>query len=290
MALNGFNKIGKAIEDEGKFHYAYVTKTATPAPGTAGFIVDMNQTGGIPKYNAFAGSQLAFTPLEGAGNAGVYPGNFITGSTKHLARWQCVNANTSANTISPDTVWLCDYLGFYPLIDCDDVDLQVCDNSQALTRYTDGEGVRIVLIVQAPMVSTAACTISYTNSEGVSGRSVTFNLIPGLSIGVCATGTGAAGGAGQVTPFFPLAGGDRGVRSIESVQMAAGAGGFVCAALVKPLTSMRLIEAGVPVEKIYGIENQMLPEVKQGAYLNFLIQRSGTGAGSLRSELLFINS
>lgn len=289
MALNGFNKIGKAIADEGKFHYQYVTKTTQPTPGTAGFFVDLNQTGGIPKYNAFAGSQLALTPLTGSGNNGVYPGNFITGSTKHLLRWQVLNTNTSANTVPPDHIILNDYLAFYPLVDCDDVDLQVCDNTQSLTRYEDGVGVRIVLIVQAPMTATAPITITYTNSDDVQ-TSATANLIPGASIGVCATGTGSAGGAGQATPYFPLAAGCRGVKRIDSIQLSSGAGGFVCAALVKPIATLQCLESGVPVEKVFGIENQMLPEIKDGAYLNFMILRVGNAAGSLRSELIFINS
>jgi hypothetical protein len=289
MGFGSFAKIGKSFDD-GKYHYQYVTKTATPVPGTAGYFVDMNQTSGQPKYNAFAGSSLSFTPLEGSGNAGVYPGPFLTGSTKHLARWQVLNSNTSANTIPPDHIYLCDYLGFYPLIDCDDVDIQPMDNSVGLTRYTDAEGVRIVLIVQAPITATASVTITYTNSSNVSGRTTTVNIIPGAAIGVCATGTGTAGGAGQVTPFLPLASGCSGVKFIESVQFAASAGGFICAALVKPLASIMTYESNIPVEKMYGVENHNLPEIKQGAYLNFLIQRAGTNAGSLRSELIFINT
>jgi hypothetical protein len=261
-----------------------------PTPGTAGFFVDMNQTSGQPKYNAFAGGQLAFTPREGAGNAGVYTGPVITGSTKHLLRWQCVNVNTGSNQFPPDHVILSDYLGFYPLVDCDDPDIQTTDNTLGLNRYTSGEGVRIVLIVQAPMVSTASLTISYTNSAGVSGREATFNVIPGVNIGVCATGTGTAGATGQVTPFWPLVGGDSGVRSIDSFQFAAAAGGFVCAALVKPIATMMNYEAGVVSEKTFGFQNQMLPEILPGAYLNFMIKRVGTAAGSLRSELIFVNT
>lgn len=289
MAFSGFNRIGKALADEGKFHYQYVTKTAPPIPGTAGFFVDLNQSGGIPKYNAFAGTQLGFTPLEGSGNAGVYPGNFIVGSTKHLARWQVLNTNIAANTTPPDTILLCDYIGFYPLVDCDDVDSQVCDNSQTLTRYTDGVGVRIVLVVQAPMIAVAPITITYVDSDDVI-QSATANLIPGLSIGVCATAIGTGGTAAQATPFFPLAGGSAGVKRIESIQLGGAAGGFICAALVKPIASIQVIESNVPCEKVFGIENQMLPEIKQGAYLNFIIQRVGSLAGSLRSELLFVNS
>lgn len=289
MAIKAFGKMGKAISEVGSYHYQYVTKTATPTPSTAGFFVDMNQTSGQPKYNAFAGTQTTFTPLVGEGNAGVYVGPYESGKTKHLLTWQALNANTSANTTSPDQVFLCDYLGFYPLIDCDDLDPQIMDNTQTLTRYADGNGVRIVAIVQAPVATTASLAITYTDQDDVS-RTSTFNIIAGASIGVCATGTGTASAVGAVTPFWPLAGGSSGVKKIDSVQFAASAGGFICLALVKPLASISLIEANVPVEKTFGVNDLTPPEIKSGAYLNFLIQRSGTGAGSLRSQLVFINT
>lgn len=287
MAIDSFANLARSIE-AGKIHYQYVTKATTPIPGTAGFFVDMNQTSGQPKYNAFAGTQLAFNPLSGSGNGGVYVGPTIPGTTKHLVRWQSVNVNTAANTIPPDHVLLCDYLGFYPLIDCDDVDPQDMDNTLVPLRYADGKGVQIVLVVQAPMGASAAVTITYTNSDGVSGRTSTHTVLVGTALGVCA---GAVGTSGiKPTPFWPLAGNDDGVRSIESIQFAASAGGFVCAALVKPIASKIVLEAGVPVEKIFGFERQNIPEIKDGAYLNFLIQRAGTLAGSFRSELVFINS
>lgn len=290
MSLSSFSAIGKAIHDTGKYHYQYVYKVATPIPGTAGFFVDMNQTSGSPKYNAFAGTQFAFTRLEGSGNGGIYTGANISGSSKHLASLQVLNPNTGANTVPPDHIILSDYLGFYPLIDGDDTDLQIMDNTVSLSRYVSGVGVRIVLIVQAPMTTTAPVTITYTNSDGVTGRSVTFNLIPGVNIGVCATASGPNGLTQTATPFARLDNGDVGVRAIESIQLGSGAGGFFCAALVSPLASIMTLESGVAVEEIYGIAGQLPPEIIEGAYLNFLIKRSGSLAGRLQAQLVFINS
>lgn len=288
MALSGFFNLGKSIETDGKYHYQYIYKPTVPAHGTAGYFIDLNQSSGTPKYNPFAGSELTATPLFGDGNAGIYPGNFVSGSTKHLLRWQMLQI---AATAVPDMVYLNDYLMFYPLIDCDNVDQQDMINSSSLPRYESGEGVRIVLVVTAPMALTAAVTINYTNSDGVSGRTATANVIPGLAIGVCATaGGGTAGSASQASPYWPLDSGDKGVRSIESITFAAGAGGFMCAALVKPLAQTAILEQNVPTEKMYGFETQNLPEIKNGAYLNLLIQRGNTGTGNYRGEMIFINS
>ena len=287
MALSGLFNLGESA-DSGKIHYQYIFKPTVPAHTTAGLFIDLNQSSGTPKYNPFAGSELTATPLIGSGNGGIYPGNFISGQSKHLLKWQMLQTQTSGGV--PDFVFLNDYLSFYPLIDCDNVDQQVMINNDPLPRYADGVGVRIVLIVTAPMALTAPLTISYTNSDGVSGRTSTANVIPGTAIGVCAVGEGTGGAFNNATPFWPLASGDRGVRRIDSVTFGAGAGGFICAALVKPLATINLYEANVPVEKMYGLENQMAPEILNGAYLNLLIQRGSTGIGNYRGEMIFINS
>jgi len=287
MALSGLFNLGESA-DGGKIHYQYIFKPTVPAHTTAGLFIDLNQSSGTPKYNPFAGSELTATPLVGSGNGGIYPGNFISGQSKHLISWQMLQTQTTGGV--PDFVFLNDYLSFYPLIDCDNVDQQVMINNDPLPRYADGVGVRIVLIVTAPMALTAPLTISYTNSDGVSGRTSTANVIPGTAIGVCAVGEGTGGAFNNATPFWPLASGDRGVRRIDSVTFGAGAGGFICAALVKPLATINLYEANVPVEKMYGLENQMAPEILEGAYLNLLIQRGSTGVGNYRGEMIFINS
>lgn len=286
MGFQSFAAIGrKAAEDT---HWQYVYKATTPNPGTLGFCVDLNQSSGIPKYNPFPGSALSATPISGVGNLGVYPGTFVPGRTKHLLRWQMIQ--TVVANGPPDFLHLCDYLMFYPLIDTDSLDPQTMDNTDSLPRYQTGEGVQIALIIQSPLSTSSAITLTYTNSDGVSGRTSTFNLIAGATIGVCATGSGPLGGAGEATPFFPLASGDKGVRSIESAQMTSGSGGFVLAALVKPLADLAIYEASIPSEKHFGIFGQNLPEIMPEACLNFIVQRGGSVAGSYQGELLFVNA
>lgn len=289
MAIRGFGDLANAV-DGGKFHYQYVYKTALPAPATAGYFIDSNQSSGIPVYNAFAGSALTFTPLTGSRNQGVYIGpRPEAGETKRLLRWQVLTTTTTNGP--PSNLYLCDYLGFYPLIDADSTDLQEMDNSAEIGRYDSGDGVRVVFVATAPMTSTAGCTMVYTNQDGTTGRSVTFNVIPALNIGVCATGAGTGvGAAGQASPFVNLAGGDTGVRAIESITFTTGAGGFICACLVKPLATISYYESSVPAEKMFGFEWQHLPEIHNDAYLNFLIQRGANAATTLQSELVFINA
>jgi hypothetical protein len=283
MGFQSFAAIGRNAAVN--MHWQYVYKPTTPATGVVGYFVDLNQSSGIPKYNPFAGSALTATPLVGAGNLGVFPGVFETGKTKHLISWQVLQ-NTATNG-PPDYCHLLDYLNFYPLIDTDDPDPQTMDNTLLLPRYSYG---RIVLIVTAPLAVTAPITITYKNENGVSGRTATANLIPGTAIGICATGMGTAGGAGQATPYFPLDSGDVGVSAIESVQMSGAAGGFICAAIVKPLATLPVYEAGVPCEIQFPVLAERPPEIIEGACLNFIIQRGGTAAGAYQMQLQFVNS
>lgn len=287
MGLLGFNQIGKAMHDEGKFHYQYVYKASLPNPSAVNYFIDANQSTGLPKYNPFAGPELTSVPLVGAGNAGIYPGNFIDGKSKYLIQFQVLNNNT----LNSEYLYLNDYLMFYPLIDCDNIDEQVMTNIEPLPRYASGEGVRIVLVATAPMVQTAPVTILYTNSEGVSGRSVTVNVIPAPAIGVCATaGGGTAGTVSQASPFIPLAGGDKGVRSIDSITFGSGAGGFIVACLVKPLANIMIYELNVSSEITYGYNQLKPPEILPGAYLNFLVHHNSAAVPSIRAELIFTNS
>ena len=97
----------------------------------------------------------------------------------------------------------------------------------ALTRYTSGEGVMAGIVVYSPVGTTlSTITISYTNQAGTSGRTSTATTFGG----------GIYRQTGVLIPI-PLQAGDTGIRSIESVTVAATtgtAGGFgVC--LFKPL-------------------------------------------------------
>lgn len=81
---------------------------------------------------------------------------------------------------------------------------------------TNGEGVGVALEISATMGNGAAITtitLSYTNSDGVSGRTATIDaraVTPG--------GFPASATAGSFIPFT-LQAGDKGVRSIQSITL-----------------------------------------------------------------------
>lgn len=81
----------------------------------------------------------------------------------------------------------------------------------ALTRYTSGEGVFAALEIYTTIGTTATtATVSYTNQAGTAGQTSPAFVFGG-------TGNRTAG----TMIIIPLADGDTGVRSVESVTLAA---------------------------------------------------------------------
>lgn len=99
----------------------------------------------------------------------------------------------------------------------------------ALTRYTTGEGVHAALMIWTSVGTTATTvTVSYTNQAGTSGRTST------------AVQFGSNPRTGSSLVRIPMEGGDTGVRSVESVSLAAttGTAGAFGVILYKPLAMM----------------------------------------------------
>jgi hypothetical protein len=100
----------------------------------------------------------------------------------------------------------------------------------ALTRYTSGEGVHAALMIHTAVGNTATTvTCSYTNQSGTPGQ-----ITPAVVFG----GTGLTGAGTLIR--LPLAGGDTGMRSVESVTLAgstAVAGNFGVV-MFKPLAML----------------------------------------------------
>lgn len=102
----------------------------------------------------------------------------------------------------------------------------------ALTRFTSGEGVMAGLTMWTQVGTTATTvTISYTNQSGTPGQISTATVFGGSG----------SREAGRMIPI-PLAAGDTGVRSVESVTLAAttGTAGNFGVCLFKPLAIMAM--------------------------------------------------
>lgn len=151
-------------------------------------------------------------------------------------------------------------------------------NTTALTRYTDGEGVMIILEVTTAIGTTASnVTLTYTNQAGTGSRStgaiamtvsaITFRLLPAGS------------------PFMVLASGDRGVRSVEGAQLSAAmTAGVMAVLLFKPLLFIPTLASTAVIERstpgmLGGLLEMPITSGGNVGCLTFLILTNTTSTG-----------
>lgn len=282
MGFPSVQALASAQAEQGKFWQSHIYKSTLPA-AAAGVWTDGSIGAGIPIYNAYAGTSLEFTPLAGARNTSIYLGPSTAGD-KYV---QAAQIGTAAAAAPVATVFA-DYLGFYPLVDCDETATQTLDNPVTLPRYASGDGVMAFAVVQVPQTAGAVAnvTMTYTNSAGVSGRTVTFSLFGSSTIGNLCNLASVASAATALAPFIPLDNGDRGIRSIQDVTLSTGIGGFINIVLCKPAFTLQLLEQNTVAEKVFLKESGTLPTLNPSAFLQFLTLRgSATSPTPFRGYL-----
>lgn len=241
---------------------------------TAGYWFDLSLSPGnpVPKYWFDAPPAIA-KAVSQSSDGGIFHGANTTPMTQYL---RMTNAMSSSATGLPLPLMLCDFLLYYPSIDDSVTDTQVMDNTVTLPRYTDGKGVQMLAVTVAGRTGGQSFYVTYTNSDGVSGRTsqtVQQNAIS--SIGTITTSSlSTASQSGS--PFIGLQSGDSGVRSIESVTMLGGDVGLFTLILVKPIAQTQIREQTAPVEKDYFLQESNVPEIQDDAYLSWLTCPQGS--------------
>lgn len=257
---------------------AYTISSFRKAPtqaNTAANWMDMSMAAGNPVPNYYAATPLIAAKLDP--QAGIYHGPSVAPARKFLRLLQVFS--NSANSVS--SMWyLCDYLLYYPFVDMDAVgEEQILDNTLTLDRYTDGTGVRLMMVNVSPTVGGGQFTFNYVNQDGVAKTSPNHFCSAATNIAtLTATSTSASG----FMPFLSLAQGDSGVRSVSSVTFSVANGGLCALVLVVPLRTIRIREANVASEVESLLQAPHLPEIKDGAYLNLI---GNTQTGSLVSTI-----
>lgn len=266
MAYNNYKELVEAVE-AGKTCTYYWRK----APGvtvTQGIWYDLSIVPGLPAPQYYAATPMTSTPMAYSSDKGLFHGY----SPSKYLRETTVFA-TQSNHI-PMNMYLLDYLMFYPFVDEGTTDVQSMINTQTLPRYTDGEGVRIMLVTQGARAGAPYVSVTYTNQDGVAGRVTPLTRMNNEAYnGAIATSNKAVPDSGN--PFLPLQQGDTGVRSVESVTMNTADVGIHAVVLVKPIASTVLRELGSPSQKDYLLHSSVLPEIQNDAYLNWLVCPNG---------------
>lgn len=275
--MAGFRNVAEyvAAYDAGNVKLSTWRKSPSQAT-TAGVWFDLSMSPGNPIPNYYASSPYISATLNG--NEGIFHGAAVSPSTKRI---KSLTALTAVATALPMNMVLCDYLLYYPFLDMGTNDDQPMTNSVSLPRYTDGKGVQAIAVMTNPQVTGGATfNFDYTNQNGTSGRTsgtVTCNTATAIG-GLINTTTATAGAS---SPFIPLQGNDTGIQSIQTFRMVAGSDvGLICLVLVKPLARLLIRGIDAPTEVDFLVNAPSLPEVKDGAYLNYLAFPNGSLAAT----------
>lgn len=243
---------------------------------TARIWFDLSGSSGNPKAKQwFDASPLVAQQVKQSTDGGIYHGANVSTAYKYITqlRLSCASA-----TPLPLKFILCDYLLYYPSVDDGETAEQTMDNTLTLPRYTDGEGVQMMAVTISARTGGQSFTVNYTNSDGTSGRTTTAAIqnavaAPG-SITTASTATASGG-----NPFLALQGSDRGVRSVQSVQMLGPDTGFFAIVLVRPLCSSMILGLDAPYVKDLLVDAAELPRVYDDAYLSGLALPNGSLSG-----------
>lgn len=265
-------------------------KAVASAATTTNAGVDYSYFAGSPAANFYASAPLVSAHVEAS--RGIYVPT-VSPAKQYLNNIKIMSAASSAtNTANGrQLLMLCDYLMYYPFVDTDAVgEEQLMEQTVTIPRYASGV---VIAVAQSASSAIGDFTMSYTNQDGVSGRTSQVNktfVVAGGGQVVNSLLTGAS-----YNSFVNLAAGDSSVQSIESVTMTAPGGGLMALVIVKPLmlmffnqesrttTSGNIESYGACDEFQSVIHKAGMPEIKDGAVLNFFA--SGFG-GSLASSTL----
>ena len=276
MALRSVRDLVLAA-DAGRVHSQRFFKNAG-ATGD-GQWQDWSFSSGQPAYDARIGGALAFTPFVAARNDAIFYPGIPDGMERRITGVDVATIPGGTGQTNVEFS-LYDLIGVYPLIDGDSTDLQEMDNTATLPRYADGAGVFPVLVNHvAPVLSAANVAVEYVNSDGVT-RSVTWAATANGQNKVCYT-TATGGTSGPL--YCALAGGDRGVRAISSIQFATAPGGLWAIYLCRPLASFAnrggqpAVTVTATAERSFALQNGFnMPLVPDGAWLGFFYMPNGS--------------
>jgi hypothetical protein len=277
MAIQSQDQLIAALS-AGKTWRVDWNKITGAAAYTAGRWYDLSPLTGTPIANTWSGTALnAQVPNETSG-FGMYHGGNVSTLVKNILNMGAVSAVATA---VPGTLMLVDMCLYYPGINMNVATAQTLVNTNTLTRYTNGEGLRPYLVVTATTGATAHnVAMSYTNQAGTAGRTLPVTVACTASAIVPhITHSGVA--ANNYGPFLPLASGDQGVRSVQTVTISAASGsGTASLVLAKPLATIPITTAGVYAERDMLNQLPSLPVVQDGACLIWLFFPGAATAAS----------
>ena len=262
------------ISTNGKFYRTdWQKSTFATTAHTAGLWYSLMRGGGNPAADTIlgTGTNLAFQALSDAvATASGIPHGGNVGGYKVLLS---AAAQTAAATTAPCVLMLVDMLGFYPITTVTTTGAQTLNNTVTLPRYTGGAGVQAFLTPSTVMgAATPSITLNYTNSAGTAGKATPATLPIGNTAAAVTSIVHSGTGTGKYGPFIPLAAGDAGIRSVQSINLSASyVSGVLNLVLCKPIMTLPITTLGVTAERDLVNQFASMPRIYDGACLNWLM-------------------
>lgn len=265
------------ISTNGKFYRTdWQKSTFATTAHTAGLWYSLMRGGGNPAADTIlgTGTNLAFQALSDAvaTASGIPHGGNVGGGTGFKVLLNAA-AQTAAATTAPCVLMLVDILGFYPVTTVTTTGAQTLNNTVTLPRYTDGAGVQAFLTPSTVMgAATPNITLNYTNSAGTAGKATPATLPIGNTAAAVTSIVHSGTGTGKYGPFIPLAAGDAGIRSVQSINLSASyVSGVLNLVLCKPIMTLPITTLGVTAERDLVNQFASMPRIYDGACLNWLM-------------------
>jgi len=266
------------------------------AASTAGFVLNASVATGvwtitnisIVEWGANAGDQPMFQPLTASNSPAAYHGGAVAADTKHLLT---AGMMTTAAT-GVGQFLIVDLLGAYPYLNANLATIQTCYNTNTLPRYTSGAGVKAFVVsagtgyvssTTPTAVGATPQTVSmvYTNSGDTGSRQMPFTVACTASA-IQGHITHAGIAANNYFPL-PMANGDAGIKSIQSITFSAGsgtAGTYHHMVLYKELAMIPVPAANVYYERDFVNMIPSLERVVDGAVLGLIYIAGGATVAS----------
>ncbi len=272
MAIYNYDGIVNSRANGGADDPLYFKTTSFPNIGTSNWGSLLRHAGSPGPIVESGGNNGA---LMDASNPGAIPLISPGASMKKYLQKVAVSV-PSINGISVlmliDVVWLANY--------------SVASNPgaismPALTRYTDGKGLKIGCAVSTTLSAiTPTVTVTYDPATGDTGTGHT------ATTGAFASALSAPKMMPLNVPGLPLASGDTGVTEITNVDISATGTGNIDIFLYKPLAMIPTLQVNSVVEWDGFIELEKDSVSNQPGCLGFLAMAGGTGACATQMAML----
>jgi len=160
-------------------------KTIPASSGTVGHCNHLYQYAGTPPAGTYPAVALTATAV--VGGASPSPTNVIVlepPESNEQALLTYCDAKSPVTNLS-GTLIVCDLLAYYQGFSASDPNPQLClgtpnPGDLILPRYTDGEGVMIIVDIQTTLGATpAVLTVTYTDQNDLTGTTTAVSMLTG---------------------------------------------------------------------------------------------------------------